>query len=95
MKAFEAKLKADALVNSKEWFGKNITSPDVIDALYTPMLRYPKKKDAHGEPTGELDFERPPTLKIKIPYWEGNLDSRFSMIRKSVFTHLLMKRVVN
>lgn len=71
MKAFEAKLKADALVNSKEWFGKNITSPDVIDALYTPMLRYPKKKDAHGEPTGELDFERPPTLKIKIPYWEG------------------------
>ena len=71
MKAFEAKLKADALVNSKEWFGKNIASSDVIDALYTPMLRYPKKKDAHGEPTGELDYERPPTLKIKIPNWEG------------------------
>ena len=74
MKAFEAKLKADAIVNSKEWFGKSITSPEVIDALYTPMLRYPKKKDAHGEPTGELDFERPPTLKIKIPYWEGKFN---------------------
>ena len=74
MKAFEEKLKADAILNSKEWFGKIITSPDVIEALYTPMLRYPKKKDAHGEPTGELDLERPPTLKVKIPYWEGKFN---------------------
>lgn len=74
LKAFEEKLKADAIVNSKEWFGKNITSPDVIDALYTPMLRYPKKKNANGEPTGEIDYDRPPTLKIKIPYWEGKFN---------------------
>jgi hypothetical protein len=74
MKAFEAKLKADAIINSKEWFGKNITSPDVIDALYTPMLRYPKKKDHNGDPTGDLDLDRPPTLKIKIPYWEGKFN---------------------
>jgi len=71
LKAFEEKLRADAIVNSKEWFGKSITSPEVIDALYTPMLRYPKKKNANGEPTGEIDYDRPPTLKIKIPYWEG------------------------
>ena len=71
MKAFEEKLKADALINSKEWFGKNITSSDVIEALYSPMLRYPKKKNANDEPTGDLDYDRPPTLKIKIPFWEN------------------------
>ena len=41
-------------------------SADVIDALWTPMLRYPKDQD-----TGEPDTTRPPTLRLKIPYWEG------------------------
>lgn len=86
LKGFEEKLKADAIINSKEWFGKNITSPDVIDALYTPMLRYPKKKNAHGEPTGELDYQCPPTLKIKIPYWEGKFNFKvFNDKKKRMF----------
>lgn len=66
MKAFEDKIKSDAQTNSKDWFGKAKMSPDVIDALYTPMLKYPKDKE-----TGEPDYDRSPTLKVKIPYWEG------------------------
>merc|ERR1711871_151161 len=66
MTAFEDKIKADALKNSKEWFGKAKMSADVIDALWTPMLKYPKDKN-----TGEPDTSRSPTLKVKIPYWEG------------------------
>ncbi len=63
---FENKIKADAITNSKEWFGKSKMSKDAIDALWTPMLKYPKDKE-----TGEPDLDRMPTLKVKIPFWEG------------------------
>lgn len=66
MQAFEEKLKADAIANSKEWLGKTKVEPAVIDALWSPMLKYPKDKE-----TNEPDYSRPPTLKIKIPYWDG------------------------
>jgi len=66
MTAFEEKLKADALVNSKEWLGKAKTSPEVVDALWTPMLKYPKDQES-----GEPDHSRAPTLKVKLPIWEG------------------------
>jgi len=63
---FETKIKNDAIVNAKEWFGKTKMSEDAIDALWTPMLKYPKDKN-----TGEPDTNRAPTIKVKIPYWEG------------------------
>lgn len=66
MKALEDKIKADALVYSKEWFGKVHKSADVVDALWTPMLKYSKDKV-----TGDYDLSRPPTLRIKLPQWEG------------------------
>jgi len=66
MQTLEAKIKADALVNSKDWFGKQHTSPDVIDALYTPMLKYSKDKL-----TGNPDLTKSPTLRVKLPLWEG------------------------
>ena len=66
MRAFEAKLKSDAITNSKEWMNKAKMSPEVVDALWTPMLKYPKDKD-----TGEFDYDRPPTLRIKMQLWEG------------------------
>jgi len=63
---FENRIKADAITNAKEWFGKTKMSEDAIDALWTPMLKYPKDKNS-----GESDTTRSPTLKVKIPYWEG------------------------
>jgi len=66
MTAFEQKIKADALVNSKLWFGRVHTSPDVIEALYTPMLKYVKDKN-----TGLPDLTKSPTLRVKLPKWEG------------------------
>jgi hypothetical protein len=41
----EQKLKTDAITNAKEWFGKAKMSEDAIDALWTPMLKYPKDKN--------------------------------------------------
>lgn len=66
MKALEDKIKADALVYSKEWFGKVHKSAEVVDALWTPMLKYSKDKA-----TGDYDLSRPPTLRIKLPQWEN------------------------
>ena len=67
MKNLEDKVKSDVLKNSKEWLGKQQKSKDVIDALFYPILKYPKLKDGSGEP----DHSRNPTLKLKVPFWEG------------------------
>ena len=66
LKEFESKLKKDAIKNSKEWMNKAKMSDEVIDALWTPMLKYPKNQE-----TGDFDYDRPPTLRVKIPFWEG------------------------
>ena len=46
-------------------------SAEVVDAMFYPILKYPKKKDDSGEP----DYERPPSLKLKLSYWEGKFTS--------------------
>lgn len=66
MVAFEKKLKADALVNSKEWFAKPKMTPDAVDALFTPVLKYPVDKA-----TCEKDMSKAPTMKIKVPFWNN------------------------
>jgi len=66
MQTLEQRIKADAITNCKDWLNKTKTSPDAVDALWTPMLRYPKDKE-----TGDFDYSRAPTLKVKINYWEG------------------------
>ena len=66
MIAFEHKIKEDALTYSKEWFGKQHKSADIIEELFTPMLKYSKNKIS-----GEHDKTRAPTLRVKIPIWEG------------------------
>jgi hypothetical protein len=67
MRALESKIKSDALTYSKEWFGKEIKSAEVIDEKFNIMLRHPKK--AKG--SAELDESKPPTLTVKIPQWSG------------------------
>jgi Family of unknown function (DUF5871) len=66
MQDFENKIKADALKNSKDWFGKVHKNSEVVDALYTPMLKYSKDKF-----TGEPDLTKPPVLRVKLSKWEG------------------------
>ena len=66
MKLVEHKIKQDAMTYSKEWFGKEIKSMDVMDEKFTPMLKYPKKNKG-GE---ERDYEQPPQLSVKVPCWK-------------------------
>ena len=65
MQAFETKIKQDAITNSKEWFGKAM-SAEVIGAIFNPVLSYSKNPQ-----TGEPDHSKNPTLRIKLPFYDG------------------------
>jgi hypothetical protein len=67
MRALESKIKTDALTYSKEWFGKEIKSADVMEEKFNVMLRHPKKEKGSIEP----DLNKPPTLTVKVPCWKG------------------------
>ena len=61
----EQKIKDDALLNDKEWFGKSMKHSDVVDALWTPMVKYPWNKE-----TLSYDNKKKPTLRIKLAKYE-------------------------
>ena len=69
IKSFENKILNDAVTNGKSWFGKSKLSRDAAEVMMWPILKYPKNKD-----TGELDYDRNPTMKLKVPYWDGNFN---------------------
>lgn len=90
MRRLEAQVKADAMKYSKEWFGKVITSADVMDEKFNVMLRHPKMKNSI-----EPDLTKAPTLTVKIPCWSGvwkpeiyDEDGEGLYINGSVNTHL-------
>lgn len=70
VRAFESKVLDDSVKNSKDWFNKSKMSREVAEALFTPMLKYPKNKA-----TGEPDYDRSPSLRLKIPFWEGKFST--------------------
>lgn len=66
MNEFQSKILSDCVSNCKPWFGKSKMSEDIASALFWPLLKYPKDKE-----TQEPDESRNPTMKVKIPYWDG------------------------
>lgn len=65
IKSMESKILDDAVENSKDWFGKS-QSREVVEAFWNPILKYPKNQE-----TQEPDTTRAPTLKVKLPMWDG------------------------
>tara|TARA_Y100000992_G_scaffold473_1_gene265 strand:- start:5 stop:931 length:927 start_codon:yes stop_codon:yes gene_type:complete len=65
LKDLEDKIKDEAVKNSKEWFGK-AQSREVVEAFWNPILKYSKDKVS-----GEPDLTRDPTIKVKLPVWDG------------------------
>ena len=81
MIAFETKVKSDAITNCKEWMNKAKMSSEVIDALWTPMIKYPKDQNS-----GEPDYSRAPTLRIKFPLWDDKWNCElYDMEQKQIF----------
>jgi hypothetical protein len=65
----EKYIKNEAVKNSMAWFNKKTITPEVIEALWTPMLKYSKDPQ-----TGEADMTKAPTLKVKLPFWDGKFN---------------------
>jgi hypothetical protein len=87
LKVMENKIKEDSCGEMcKSWHGKSKMSREVIDALMYPILKYPQKKDAQGKPNGEPDYSRYPSMKIKIPYWDGKFNCEvYDMKRQPLY----------
>jgi hypothetical protein len=62
-------IKTEAVRNSMAWFNKKTMTPEVIEALWTPILKYSKDPK-----TGESDMTKSPTLKVKLPCWDGKFN---------------------
>jgi len=81
MKEFEERILSEATENSKKWFnGKK--SREVIEALWTPILKYPKDKE-----TQEIDYDKSPTMKLNLSYW----DEKFSVELYDIKQNTLFK----
>ena len=66
LKEFEKKLLDDAVANSIEWFGKEMTLDD-IKANFNPILNYPKNIK-----TNEDDLTKPAFIKVIVPNNKNN-----------------------
>ena len=67
-RALDRKLVADAMENSMSWLKKKITAPEVVEALFTPMVRNHKDKE-----TGEVSDKYPPNFRVTIPQRDGGI----------------------
>ena len=80
IKKMEQYINEQACSNSKAWFGK-LQSKEVVEAFWTPMLRYTKDKA-----TGDPDMTKSPTFRIKIPFWEGQFKCEiYNVHRELIF----------
>lgn len=62
MKAIDKKLVEDGFKNCQSWFKSSIKSVDVVEELYTPIVKY--SKDGNGA----IVTKYAPTFKISVPY---------------------------
>jgi hypothetical protein len=63
MKEMDTLIVSEAFKNQKEWLRKSYPNKDVVEALYSPIIKYAKDKDS-----GEITDAYPPTFKMKIPF---------------------------
>lgn len=88
MKEFENRILDEAVAKSKDWFNKAKMTRDVAEALWTPILKYPKDKA-----TGEPDMTRSPTMKLNIRYWDDKFGTELYDVKgKYLFNPALQDR---
>lgn len=66
MSALDDKLIEDGVTNSFDWLKRKGASKEVVQALYTRLVRHPIDKT-----TGEIVTKYPPTFKLTLPWKDG------------------------
>lgn len=69
MQEIQNKLIQDSCKHSMQWHKKPKMSPDVAEAILSPLVKISMDKD-----TGEVLDQYPPKFKVKVPYWDGKFD---------------------
>lgn len=69
IKAVDKRMVSDAMDNSQQWFKKKYPSIDVVEALYSPSIRYSKDRE-----TGEVNTRYAPTFKMSLPLKDGKFN---------------------
>jgi hypothetical protein len=65
LEAIDKRMIDDGLANAATWFKGKKVSKDVLEALYTPLIRHAKDKN------GDITDKYPPTFKVTVPNKEG------------------------
>ena len=73
LKELENKILEDAVSNSELWWGEPMTK-EVLKHMYFPFLKYPKVKGTKRD-----DMSKPPTLRAKLPYYNGQWGESFAI----------------
>lgn len=66
LESLDKKLVEDGFNNQATWFKGKKVSKEVVEALYTPLIKHAKDKM-----TGEVTDRYPPTFKVTVPFKEG------------------------
>lgn len=66
MSAIDKKMLDAAIDNSQAWFKKKYSTTEIVEALYTPCVKFPKDKT-----TGEITDKYPPTFRLSLPFRNG------------------------
>lgn len=94
LETLDTKFVQDAMENSTNWLKKKYNSTEVVQALYTPLVKHAKDKE-----TGEITDKYPPTFRITLPYKDGSFtcdtyDKQRNLIPlESIVDHLKGARV--
>jgi hypothetical protein len=68
--SLDKRLVEDGFNHQATWFkGKKYGSTEIVEALYTPVIKYAKDKE-----TGERTDKYAPTIKVTVPFRDGNFD---------------------
>ncbi len=77
MKEFEAIAKEHVRQNCRELLNQPKLSEEGMDLLWNPMFRYPLKDLGGG--CKEPDYDRAPSMKVKVGFWGGKWDDKLEM----------------
>lgn len=66
LEGLDDKLIDDGMEHSMNWLGKKMSSREVTQELYTPIIRHSRDKN-----TGEINDKYPPTFKLTVPFRDG------------------------
>ncbi len=69
MNALDEFMVAEGVKNSKSWFKADL-SRDVVNAFYTPLVKYSKDKNGNV-------LSYPPNIKVKLPKNNGEFEAKF------------------